>query len=278
MTVDPPGPTALVGILNDTEIRAEVDRGQLISDNFREPGIVQSCYELRVGPDYLDLSVDEPQLYRIGTDAPDVLIKPFQRVVVMTEELLQIPPDVVGRILLKGRLFSLGLIPINTYADPGFSGRLGVVLYNASPRHIRLTPGQPIAKIEFERLPAPVTKPYRGQHGYGTEVWPLLRQMYVSDDDLKRDPRVQPPATELSRAFGKDFGAMYERLFGYGRILLLSVLAYIGIAVLVIVVAQRSGDRLPTFVSVVLGLVTNIVSSLLIYFATTPRARFGRRR
>lgn len=268
-----PGPVRTVGVLADDEIRDAAARGELISADFKPENVYQACYELRAGRDYFDLSGDEQQRYRLGSGVEDILIKPFQRVVVITEETLALPPDVVGRVLLKGRLFSLGLQPINTYADPGFSGYLGLVIFNSSPHYIRIERGQAIAKIEFERLPQPVTRPYNGQHGYQTEIWPMSKQMYVAAKDARRDPRVEAPGIELRRAFGEDFGAIYDRLFGYGRRLLLSAMAYVGIALLIVIYAESGGDRLPTLVAFLLGLATNVVSGVLIYLSTTLRTR-----
>ncbi|HEX6754910.1 MAG TPA: hypothetical protein VF109_03090 [Mycobacteriales bacterium] len=265
-------PGESVGVLADGDIRSAVARGELISAGFHQDGVQQSCYELRVGEVYYDLSSDEQRRYRIGADGvDDVLIKPFQRVVVITEETLVLPADVVGRILLKGKLFSLGLQPVNTYADPGFSGRLGLVLFNSSPFHIRLERGEPIAKIEFERLPRPVHHPYHGQHGFSAGIWPIPDHMYVSAKEARRDSRVEEPSVELRRAFGEDFGAMYDRLFGYGRLLLLFTVSYFFVATAIVVYGETTGNRISALLTIVLGLLTNIVSAVLIYLATTPR-------
>jgi dCTP deaminase len=142
-----------------------------------------------------------------------------------------------------------------------------------SPHFIRLTRGQAIAKIEFERLPHAVTVPYTGQHGYQTEIWPISTQLYLPEKDIRRDSRIESPAVELRRAFGDDFGAMYDRLFGYGRLLLISVFVYVAFAVLLVIYAEGTGDRLPLAVNLVLGVVTNVASSVLIYFGTTPRGK-----
>ena len=99
----------------------------------------------------------------------NLLLKPKQTLVVITMESLRLPANVLGRILTKGVLFSIGILPVNTYADPGFSGRLGLVLHNLSNSYIRITPGDPIAKIEFSRLQNAVHRPYEGQHGYQTK-------------------------------------------------------------------------------------------------------------
>jgi dCTP deaminase len=58
--------------------------------------------------------------------------QPGHRVVLITHEELEIPPNIIARIINKGSLFSIGLSPVCTYADPGFTGNLGVVTPNTS--------------------------------------------------------------------------------------------------------------------------------------------------
>ena len=68
-------------------------------------------------------------------------------------ERISLPDRLLGRVLAKGQLFSIGILPVCTYADPGFDGRLGITLFNFSRHYISIKPGQPIAKIEFSILP-----------------------------------------------------------------------------------------------------------------------------
>jgi len=260
------------GVLTDEDIIDEAGRGQLIAENFDHASVQQACYELRAGEVYYDLS-DNKRRYSLDLATDFVLLKPYQLVVVITKESLSIPDDVIGRVLMKGRLFSLGLQPVNTYADPGFSGRMGIVIFNSSPNYLRLSQGDRIAKIEFERLPKAVRSPYRGQHGYRTEIWPIPESMTVPLEEAQRDSRVGSVGEEMRRAFGDGVGGVVDRIFRYERLLLLSVSTYVGFAVLIIVYTEASNERLPTLFAFVLGLVTNLVSSLLIYLATTLRRR-----
>jgi dCTP deaminase len=126
-------------------------------------------------------------------------------------ESLELPADMLGRVLLKGKLFSLGLMPVNTYADPGFFGRLGIVLFNASNNYLRVRPGDPIAKIEFCRLARPVQRPYRGQHGYRSEIWPLTEHMILSEPEIQSDQRIGDTVEELTRAYGQDLGTVLTK-------------------------------------------------------------------
>lgn len=265
------------GVLTDRDIIAEARAGRLIAGDFRAENVQQACYELRAGTVYYDISGGE-QRHQVRRPDGFILLKPHQIAVVITMESLQVPPDVIGRILMKGKLFSLGLQPINTYADPGFSGRLGIVIHNASPQFIRINPGDPIAKIEFERLPSPVARPYSGQHGYQTEIWPIPRHMILTEEEVRGDPRLASAPTELQRSFGGDFARVVDRVYRYERRLLSSTVAYLLLSSVIIIYGQASGDRFSTVVALGLGLVTNLISGLLIFVATDVRRRGGSRR
>lgn len=265
-TVEP----ALPGVLTDTDISAEAKAGRLISENFSQRSVQQACYELRAGNIYYDLSHGSERLV-LGQPEQYILIKPHQQVVIITFETLDVPADIIGRIMMKGKLFSLGLQPISTYADPGFSGKLGIVIYNSSPNYIRIDQGAPIAKIEFERLSRPVAKPYAGQHGYQSEIWPIPTHLILSEAEIVADGRVSDVAEEIRRAYGKNVAGVIERVFRYERLLLLSAIAYMFLATTIIVFSGVS--RLSTLSAFLIGLVTNIVSTVLIFAATNFRRR-----
>src|SRR5690606_30072793 len=132
----------------------------LITEEFEEKNIKQSCYELRASNIYYDINSADRKI-ELKEDEY-ILIKPKALVVIMTYETLEMPANILGRILTKGKLFSVGLLPVNTYADPGFSGRLGIVFSNLSNNYIKITPKESIAKIEFSKLENNVERPYHG--------------------------------------------------------------------------------------------------------------------
>ena len=70
----------------------------------------------------------------------------------ITYEELEVPSDVVAGVFSKGSLFSVGLSPTATYADPGFAGHIGIDTQNISNKYIVLPARETIAKVEFTRL------------------------------------------------------------------------------------------------------------------------------
>lgn len=173
--------------LNDASIRNEIDAQRLIL-NADVSNLAGACYELRMGSVYYDLTEGGK---RFALPPGEVaLIKPGHRVVLITAEVLEIPADILARIVSKGSLFSVGLSPVATYADPGFHGNLGIVTENISDMYIELPQGELIAKADFTRLSGPAAKPYHGQHGFQAGIWPIKLHLQKSHSDVKDDPRV----------------------------------------------------------------------------------------
>lgn len=181
--------------LSDKIIKENISKGLLI-ENGLDTQVGPACYELRMGTVYYDLTEsDKPISIKKGGFA---LIKPGHRVVLITQESLCIPDNIIARVTSKGSLFSIGLSPASTYADPGFIGNMGIVTQNTSDQYIKIPFGESIAKIDFSELTCPTTKPYTGQHGYQTEIWPIKHRLQINYEDIKNDPRVN---SELEEAY-----------------------------------------------------------------------------
>jgi dCTP deaminase len=153
-----------------------------------------ACYELRLGSVYYDLTEgDQPIQLQPGEK---VMIKPGHRVVLIAHEELLVPDHVVVRVVSKGSLFSVGLSPVATYADPGFTGNLGIVTQNISDKYIVIPTLEPIAKADFTKLSGTVKRPYRGQHGFQTQIWPIKHQLQKKYADVANDHRVKSEKEE----------------------------------------------------------------------------------
>jgi len=174
-------------VLADHEIKAAIARRELVLDAVSE-GCIGACYELRMGSVYYDLTDGERRIE--VPSGGDVLIKPGHRVVLITRERLVLSASMFARIISKGSLFSIGLSPVATYADPGFEGRIGIVTQNISEKYIVLPALEPIAKADFTLLETPAERPYRGQHGFETEIWPIKHQFQKTLDELAGDRRL----------------------------------------------------------------------------------------
>jgi dCTP deaminase len=195
--------------LSDADISAEMALGRLIRNG--DPGqVAGACYELRLGDVYYDLTEsDRPIQVAKGEN---ILIKPGHRVVLITQEELEVPHDVLTRVVSKGSLFSVGLSPVATYADPGFSGNLGIVTQNMGDKYILLPQLEPIAKADFTRLTGNAKHTYSGQHGFRTKIWPIKYQLQKSHSDVVGDPRVGTEKEEGYRLLPQATASVLRKL------------------------------------------------------------------
>jgi dCTP deaminase len=195
--------------LSDSDIEAEMNHGRLVRNGDARQ-IAGACYELRFGDVYYDLTEsDRPIHLHPGQEA---LIKPGHRVVLITREELDVPRDFLTRIVSKGSLFSVGLSPVATYADPGFSGNLGIVTQNISDKFIVLPQLEPIAKADFTRLTGVAMRPYEGQHGFRTQIWPIKHQLQRTHADVAHDRRVGTEKEEAYRLLPQATATVLRKL------------------------------------------------------------------
>lgn len=247
------------GTLTDEDIIDCARNGKLIIEEFQVENVKQACYELRASNIFFETSSPKEDKRIVINDGSYVL-RPNNYVTVITSEKLAIPDNMVARILTKGVLFSLGILPVNTYADAGFDGRLGVTLYNFSRRYIEIQPGQAIAKIEFTVLPKAVTRPYHGQHGFETDIWPIPTHLYAALDDLRARGIEPGTLEELELTYGAPVADIQRQLTYYTKWIWLELLLMIVLFGIVLAFYRR----LPLFASIVIGVVSNVVTHLVL--------------
>lgn len=248
-----------MGTLTDEDITELAAGGDLITSQFEPANAKQACYELRASNIFYE-TASAADNKRVESNAGYIL-RPHTFVTCIVMERISLDPDIVARVLAKGQLFSVGIVPVNTYGDPGFKGRLGITLYNSSHRHLKITPGQSIAKIEFTRLPKSVLQPYSGQHGFESEMWPIPTQLYASSDDLKNggiDPR---SVAEINRSYGPIVASLEARLSFYEY----KVWIQIAITVFFFGSILAVHGHIEWFTSIVLGVLGNLVTNLALF-------------
>jgi dCTP deaminase len=261
----------LIGTLSDKEIKSFCKDNKLIIDNFYESNIKQACYELRASKVYYDLA-DGNRRYNLE-DNEYILIKPKQSVVIITMETLKIPDDMIGKVLTKGKLFSIGLLPVNTYADPGFYGNLGIVFYNFSNNYIKIFPRESIAKIEFSKLKNSVEETYNGQHGHQTGVWLVPENMILTEEEIKKDKRIKSSDEEIKLSYGEHISKVITRVFKFERQLIFAGISYFLFSLILITILMLKGKPIISPIYIVLtGVVSNVIFTLIVYFSTNIRS------
>lgn len=242
--------------LNDRDIAAAIEQANLI-DKFDAKGLSGACYELRMGSVYYDLT-EGGKRFSLA-EGQDVLIKPGHRVVLITAEELLVPADMLVRVVSKGALFSIGLSPVSTYADPGFAGNLGIVTQNISDKYLVLPQGEAIAKADFTKLSGEANRVYRGQHGFQAGIWPIKSHLQKTYTEVSSDPRVASEKEEALMLLPAATRVAIEKL---EKTLLITLTAvFIAIAANAIFVFLVEDQILNQF----WGIVGNLIASGIIW-------------
>ena len=161
-------------VLNDRDIRAEIERGRVIIDPLKQEDIQPASVDVHLGGKilvfrnsrrpYIDIREDVSDLTEmvdIRDDAPFVL-HPGEFVLGSTIEEIGLPDDLVARLEGKSSLGRIGLLIHSTagYVDPGWRGRLTLELSNVNNLPITLFSGMPIGQVSFSKLTGPAERPY----------------------------------------------------------------------------------------------------------------------
>ncbi|MFP2505979.1 dCTP deaminase domain-containing protein [Buttiauxella gaviniae] len=254
-----------MSIFSNDQIISEISNNKLI-ENHDFNNVGPASYELRMGDFYYDLTESDQPISL--TSYNDAIIKPGHLVVLITKEKLNIPPNVLGRIISKGSLFSIGLTPVCTNADPGFSGNIGIVTQNISDKYILIPKNESIAKIDFSELGSSSSKPYVGQHGFHTSVWPLKKQLQKNHADISSDPRVKSELEESYKILPNYTAHIIKKTLKYQKIMTASLCLLILLNVGLIAAIDQN------WLSTVQSFIISVVASIVVLLFTTFLDRF----
>ncbi|WP_273818179.1 dCTP deaminase [Providencia rettgeri] len=247
-------------VLSDCEIRKKIDSIDLIT-NYDDKKLRGASYELRMGNVYYDLTESSNRI-ELKKDEK-VIIKPGHYVVLITKESVNIPKDLIAKITSKGSLFSIGLSPVATCADPGFSGQLGIITQNISNKFIELPQDEGIAKIDFSILSGKVSHDYKGQHGYQTNIWPIKYHLQKSYDDVKNDRRVKTEDEEAYVVLPYSTSRIIKKIISKQRITFILLLCIVFITTLLNTYFLTGFNS--TFL---INIVVNIVCGIVVWLIT----------
>lgn len=111
--------------------------------------------DLRLGEQIYITSDNMP--IRLSEENNIAVIKPGEFALLITEEYVNMPFDLMGFITVKFTYKKLGLINISGFhVDPGYQGRIIFSVYNAGPNDILLRKGSPIFMIFFNIITDPL--------------------------------------------------------------------------------------------------------------------------
>lgn len=98
----------------------------------------------------------------IVRDGEAFTLHPGEFILAMTEEYIEMPDDLAGRLEGRSSIGRLGVVVHSTAAtiDAGFRGNITLELANMGRIPVMLYPGMRICSISFEELSSPASIPY----------------------------------------------------------------------------------------------------------------------
>ena len=109
------------------------------------------------------------------------ILQPREFALAITEEMLELDDDVLGRLEGRSSLGRIGIIVHGTAGlfDPGWRGKATLELSNLGIMPVALYPGMRICSFTFEQLSSPVSTPYYKKVGnkYAGQTQPLASRL-----------------------------------------------------------------------------------------------------
>lgn len=157
---------------------------------FDDDRINNGQYLLSVGPESF---ITPNEVKTVTTDNHgQISIEPGQFAIILTEETVTIPKNVIGFISIRASIKFRGLINVSGFhVDPGFTGRLKFAVYNAGSQPIPLDRGQPVFPIWFADMDDGNSDEYNGAHKAQRHITAgdvsMLRGQVASPNALKKE-------------------------------------------------------------------------------------------
>jgi dCTP deaminase len=171
-----------VSVLSDHDIAALLASGRVKVEPYDAADLQPSSVDLHLDRSFrvfrnnryafIDVRAPQPdltELLNVADEEPFVL-HPGEFVLGQTLEWVELPNDLVARLVGKSSLGRLGLLIHSTagYVDPGWKGKLTLELSNVAKLPIALYFGMKIGQISFFEMSSPVDRPY-GSSGLGSK-------------------------------------------------------------------------------------------------------------
>jgi len=158
-------------VLGDRDLKYYLQKGWIIVDPLKEDSIRENGIDLRVGgeiarflctdkvfdPDNPDYSFFEVQ------KGDEFIINPYEHVLLVTEEYIKLPNDIMAFVNLRSSFARLGLLIPPTIVDAGFEGQLTIELIGSS-FPVKLKKGTRFLHLIFDRTLTPVEYPYKSKY------------------------------------------------------------------------------------------------------------------
>jgi len=183
-------------VLSDIDIKRYISEGKIRISPELPPEQFGSCsVDFRLGAEFsvfehsrhafIDLrektAIQDLMRTILVPEGEPFILQPGEFALAITEELLELDDDVLGRLEGRSSLGRIGIIVHGTAGlfDPGWSGKATLELSNLGRMPVALYPGMRICSFTFEQLSTRVAVPYRKKVGnkYAGQQRPLASKL-----------------------------------------------------------------------------------------------------
>src|SRR5262245_34798109 len=183
-------------VLSDADIRRYIEQGKIKITPPLPPGPLGSCsVDFRLGNEFsvfehsrhalIDLkektAIQDLMRTIIVPEGEPFILQPGEFALAITEEILELDDDVLGRLEGRSSLGRIGIIVHGTAGlfDPGWRGKATLELSNLGRMPVALYPGMRICSFTFEQLTTPSSVPYhkKASNKYAGQERPLASKL-----------------------------------------------------------------------------------------------------
>jgi dCTP deaminase len=157
-------------ILGDRDIKYYLEKGWIVINPLRDDSIRENGVDLRVGGEimrfadiFVPVSIDNNAPIYQKEEGEEFVIYPYEHVLMVTEEYIKLPNDIIGLVNLRSTFARLGLFIPPTIVDAGFEGQLTIEVIG-SQIPIKIKKGQRFLHLIFAKTLTPVEHPYNGKY------------------------------------------------------------------------------------------------------------------
>lgn len=201
-------------------------------------------YDLAVGAEYYCYRAEDGDTFQVrqlakpGAQPPGqpdrCEIPPNACAFLLTEETINMPTNLAGQVALRFSLTKKGImVSPQAPIDPGYSGKILMMLYNLSDETQVLKRGDAFVTIYFHQL-ADRSAPYTGPNQGGQSIQKFMkRSMPVRSSMATTEAEVKSSGLRLDARFDEKMAVLEKQVSGRLTLALSVIGLLIGIAALV---------------------------------------------
>jgi deoxycytidine triphosphate deaminase len=132
-------------VLTKAEIMSLAEQRELISEGYDRDQVQPASYDFRLGKEYFQKGTT-----RVLRERDSVKMEPSEVVFVESLEVFKLPPNIVATFDLRmGYVYAGLMLQPGAQIDPGYRGRVFMLLFNLSDQPIELPFGDHVATMVF---------------------------------------------------------------------------------------------------------------------------------